>query len=215
MHKTASLLVAFILCVSAVWASEVLRQNLLPAPRKAGGKPLMTALNERQSRREIDPAKPIPGQILSDLLWSAFGVNRSESGKRTAPSARNRKEIDIYLATAEGLFRFDADAHALNEVLKTDVRPKAGRQKFIWTAPAVLIYVADYARMGDMPEVDKNFYAATDTGFISQNVYLFCASENLATVVIGMLDRAELAVAMQLGPDQKVILTQPVGYPAR
>lgn len=185
----------------------------LPAPQVSGGKPLMQALSARQSRRAFS-TKPLPPQMLANLLWAACGVNRPESGKRTAPTAVNWQEIDVYVALADGLFLYEARGNLLKPVLAEDIRSATGRQRFVSEAPAVLIYVADRARMGNASETDKDFYSAVDTGFISQNVYLFCASENLATVVLGMVDRPALAKKMGLRPEQRIILTQPVGFPA-
>jgi SagB-type dehydrogenase family enzyme len=184
----------------------------LPPPKRDGGKPLMEALRDRQTRREFSEKGLTPEQ-LSNLLWAAFGINRPDSGRRTAPSAVNWQEIAIYVARASGVWLYDAKAHALRRVLAEDLRAAAGKQHFVGTAPVVLIYVADRSRMGSAAEADKDFYSATDTGFISENVYLFCASENLATVVVGSLDRAALAERMGLRPEQRVILTQPVGFP--
>lgn len=201
-----------VLLLPAAGAEEALQPIKLQPPERAGGKPLMTALQERSSSREFS-GKILPAQTFSNLLWAAFGVNRPESGKRTAPSARNMREIDIYVALPGGLFLYDAKAHALLPVLKEDIRPLTGRQEFTGQAPVNLIYVADRGRMGSLDDGRKDFYSATDTGFISQNVYLFCASEGLATVVLGMFDGPALQKKMGLREDQKVILTQPVGYP--
>ncbi len=194
--------------------ADPLRPGSLPPPRLEAGRPLMAVLKARQSRRDIRPDRPLATQQVSDLLWAACGVNRPESGKRTAPTASNWQEIELYAASAEGLFHYDAKGHRLEQVLKEDLRPAAAKQKFAQAAPLILIYVADYARMRAASAPVKDFYAAVDTGFVSQNVYLWCASEGLATVVLGMVDKPALAAAMNLGPDQKVVLTQPVGYPA-
>lgn len=196
-------------------AAEGLKPITLPPPQMDKGKPLMQALKDRQSRRNIDPDRKLTPQELANLLWAGCGVNRSESGKRTAPTAVNWQEIEIYAAFSDGLYLYDAKAHRLTPVLIEDVREWAGKQRFVQTAPVVLIYVADRARMGNAPDRDKDFYSATDTGFVSQNVYLYCASEGLATVVIGMVDRLALSAKMKLRPEQKIILTQPVGYPAK
>jgi SagB-type dehydrogenase family enzyme len=172
----------------------------------------MQALKLRQSSRSFSPEKLSP-QMLSNLLWAAFGINRPESGKHTAPSASNRQEIDVYAAMAEGLFLYDAKAHMLRQVLAADLRAATGRQDFVQSAPLNLVYVADLARAGKGES--RLLYTAADTGFISQNVYLFCASEGLATVVRGMVDRPALAKAMQLHADQEVMLAQTVGYPGK
>jgi len=184
----------------------------LPAPQTDGGKPLMQALKARQSSRSYS-SEPLPAQVLSNLLWAACGVNRPESGKRTAPTAVNWQEIDVYVATAEGFYLFDARAHSLTAVLKDDIRALTGTQAFVAEAPVNLVYVADYSRIGRASQADKDFYSATDTGFISQNVYLYCASEGLATVVRGLVNRPVLSERMGLRPDQKIILAQSIGYP--
>jgi SagB-type dehydrogenase family enzyme len=152
--------------------------------------------------------------MLSDLLWATFGINRPESGKRTAPSAVNWQEIDIYVAIETGLYLYDAGENCLQPILAEDIRGATGLQAFVADAPVNLIFVADYSRMGTATQGDKDFYSATDTGFISQNVYLFCASEGLATVVRGLIDRETLAATMGLRSDQKITLAQTVGYPA-
>ena len=185
----------------------------LPGPRTEGGMPLMQALKERHSTREISP-DPLAPQVLSDLLWAATGVNRPESGKRTAPSARDWREIDVYVATAEGVYRYDPSAHALRRVVAGDLRALTGTQDFVARAPVNLVYVASLARMTDAGAEQKRLYAATDTGFIAQNVYLYCASAGLATVVRGSVDRETLAAALGLAGDQRIILAQSVGYPA-
>jgi len=182
----------------------------LPKPRTDGGKPLMQALKERKSTREFAP-RSLTEQQLSDLLWAAFGVNRPD-GHRTAPTTMNLRCIDVYVGTADGLFLFDADAHALKRVLKEDIRAATTGQAELREAPVALIFVADHARMAKVAPAEREFYAAADTGYISQNVYLFCASEGLATVVHAV-NQSALAKAMKLGDDKKVILAQSVGYP--
>jgi SagB-type dehydrogenase family enzyme len=198
--------------VPATFTAEKLGPIQLVKPQTSGGKPLMEALAKRRSTRAFDSRK-LPAQTLSNLLWAADGINRPASGKRTAPSAMNRQEIDIYAATADGLFLYNAKKHQMDPVLAKDIRAQAGEQPFVKTAPIVLIYVSDHARMKGAPQESKDFYSATDTGFISQNVYLFCASEGLATVVLGWVNKPALAKAMKLRGDQKIVLTQPVGHP--
>ncbi len=183
----------------------------LPPPRTEGGMPLMQALKARHSSREFSD-RPLPAQVLSDLLWAAQGVNRPETGKRTAPTARDWREIDVYVASTEGVFVYEPDTHALRRVLDRDLRALTGTQDFPATAPVNLVYVADLARM-DTSDEHRRLYSATDTGFIAQNVYLYCASAGLASVVRGSLDRAALAAALGLGPNQRIVLAQTVGYP--
>ncbi|MGB9835136.1 MAG: SagB/ThcOx family dehydrogenase [Candidatus Saccharicenans sp.] len=186
----------------------------LPAPDTSGGKPLMQCLKLRQSSREFSPEK-LPLQVLSNLLWAAYGINRPDSGKRTAPSAVNWQNIDLYVATADGLFLYEAKEHALLQVLDQDIRALTGTQDFVKTAPVNLVYVGDYARIPRGTDEDKRFYSAAHTGFISQNVYLFCASEGLATVVRASINKEELAKAMKLRPEQHIMLAQTVGYPKK
>jgi nitroreductase len=185
----------------------------LPPPRTEGGKPLMQALKERRSTRAFSPEK-LPPQVLSGLLWAAFGVNRPD-GHRTAPSAMNRQTIDIYLATPDGLYLYEAKSHRLQGILPEDVRAATGTQDFVRAAAVNLVYVADYARMGNSSPDDKLLYSGAETGFIAQNVYLYCASEGLVTVVRASVDRAALARTMHLRPDQHIVLAQSVGYPAK
>lgn len=184
----------------------------LPAPQLDGGKSLMHSLKERKSERSF-AAKKLPVNVLSNMLWAACGINRPAADKRTAPSAMNRQQIDIYVATSDGLFLYEAKGHSLKPIISQDIRALTGKQSFVAQAPVTLIYVADLKKMGNIGEEEKNFYAATDTGFISENVYLFCASEGLGTVVRGSIDKEVLAKAMKLGDHQKIVLAQSVGYP--
>ncbi len=202
-----------ILALHAAAVAGELKPIELPNPQTEGGKPLMQVLKMRHSERDFSE-KEIPLQVLSNMLWAAFGVNRPESGKRTAPSARNWQEIDIYVTTAKGTFRYNAAANTLEPVLEHDIRGKTGSQPFVAGAPLNLVFVADYSKMGDAPEDAKLMYSAADAGFISQNVYLFCASEGLATVVRGLVERDTLGDILMLGPDEKVVFAQTVGYPA-
>jgi SagB-type dehydrogenase family enzyme len=185
----------------------------LPLAQRVGGKPLLEALAQRRSAREFSP-RELPPAVLSNLLWAAFGVNRPETGGRTAPSAHDWEEIDVYVATARGLYVYDATAHALRKRLEQDIRARTGLQDFVAEAPVNLVYVADLSRMAQASAEEKAQYAGPDAGFIAQNVYLFCASEGLATVVRGMVDRPALARVMGLAPQQRIILAQSVGYPA-
>ena len=185
----------------------------LPAPQTDGGKPLMQVLKERHSSRDF-AAAPLAPQILSNLLWAADGVNRPD-GKRTAPSASNRQEIEIYVATADGLYLYEPKPHRLQALGSEDLRAATGTQAFVKDAPVNVIYVADFAKMTAGSADDQLLYAAADAGFISQNVYLFCASQGLATVVRGSVNRSDLSQALHLGPEQRIILVQTVGYPKR
>ena len=174
----------------------------------------MQVLKDRKTSREFGPEK-IPAQVLSNLLWAAFGINRPDSGRRTAPSAMNRQEIDLYVATADGLFLYEAKENRLKTILTKDIRALTGRQPYAKESPVSLVYVADFSKMGRGTNEEKEFYAAADTGFIAQNVYLFCASEGLATGVRALIDRPALSREMNLRPDQRITLAQSVGYPKK
>jgi SagB-type dehydrogenase family enzyme len=182
----------------------------LPDPDLSGGKPLMQALRERKTSREFD-TQPLPVQVLADLLWSAFGINRPATKGRTAPSAMNAQEIDVYVALASGLYRYEAVKNSLEFVSPEDIRAVTGTQAFVKDAPVDLVYVADFARAKKFGE-RKEFLAAADAGFISQNVYLYCASSGLATGVRASFDERTLAAALHLESGQKIILAQAVGY---
>jgi SagB-type dehydrogenase family enzyme len=210
-----SFLIFFVLSMqSSLLAAQEPKEIKLLTPQTEGGRPLMQVLKERQSSREFS-AEKLPLQMLSNLLWAADGVNRPDSGKRTAPSAMNWQNIDIYVATADGLYLYNALEHKLTVILSEDVRAATGKQDFVKDVPLNLIYVADFSKINRGTDEDKNFYSAAHTGFISQNVYLYCASEGLATVVRGLIDREALAKVIKLRPDQKVIFAQSVGYPKK
>jgi SagB-type dehydrogenase family enzyme len=185
----------------------------LPPPQVAGGMPLMAAFAARRSQREFAPT-PLPPQVLSELLWSAFGINRAASRGRTAPSAIGAQEIDVYAALAGGLYIYDPDAHRLARVAQVDARRVTGFQDFVDEAPLDLVYVADQAHLKNIPGEHRAAYSAACAGAIAQNVYLYCASAGLATVVRGWLDRRALAAALGLGRDEHVVLAQTVGFPA-
>ena len=187
-----------------------LKPVALAAPETDGGKPLMQVLKERKSVREFGPGA-LPMQVLSNLLWAAAGVNRAD-GRRTAPTASNRQEIDVYVAAADGLYLYDAKGHRLEPVLAEDIRAATGTQAYVRDAAVNLIYVADFAKMGQSSPENKVLYSAADTGFISQNVYLFCASQGLATVVRASVDRDALAKTMKLRPEQRITLAHSVGF---
>ena len=181
---------------------------ILPKPQTTGGKPLMEALNARATNRNI-AEKPLSLEHLSNLLWAATGINRPD-GRMTAPTASNNQEIDVYVFLPQGVYLYDVVEHSLIFKLPGDHRTVAASQG----APSgvLLVYVADFGRMGRYADADKEFYSATDTGFVSQNVYLYCASEGLATVVLGRMNRPAVMELLNI-TNGKVILGQPVGYP--
>jgi len=210
MRKSSILILLVLLCGAALAAAEP-SPIALPAAQTDGGRPLMQVLRERASQRAFAP-DPLPPQVLSNLLWAAWGVSRPESGKRTAPSAMNRQELDVYIVLADGAYLFEAAGPRLKPVAAGDLRALTGMQPFVATAPVNLVYVA--GKQGGSAE-DQLIYGGAQAGFISENVYLFCASEGLATVVRGSVNRQPLAQALKLAPGQKIILVQTVGYPAK
>lgn len=190
------------------------KTTALPQPVKTGGMPLMEALDQRCSTREFAPSE-LPEQLLSNLLWAAWGINRGESGKHTAPSSNNKQEIDIYVVKANGVFRFIPKGHLLELISGDDLRSFCGKQDFVASAPLNLIYVADLARTDQKDYSAEPLASFSNAGFIAQNVYLFCASEGLGTVVRGWVDKEILQEKLQLKPGQKIILAQTVGYPKK
>jgi nitroreductase len=199
------------LASAAPCPAQDLHSISLPPPQMTGGKPLMQALKERQTVRDFSPAN-LPLQVLSDMLWAGNGINRPEIAHRTAPSAMNSQEIDIYIATTEGIYVYDAKANRMEPVASGDIRARTSGQDFAKVAPVALILVADLTRLTKTQPEDKERYATFDAGYISQNIYLFCASAGLATVV-HETDRTGLRGALRLKPDQKIIIAQSVGYP--
>lgn len=200
------------ICFLSLSGSVLAETILLPAPVKEGGMPLMQALNERHVGRQFNPEKKMDHQTLSNLLWAAFGENRPD-GRRTAPTARNAQDTMIYLALPEGVYLYNAQKNALEEVSKEDIRAKTGKQsEMLADASVVLIYVSDYDKLDFAEGEKKLFYSALHTGSIYQNVDLFAASEGLNTVMLGMVNYEELPTLLKLPENQKVLIVQPVGY---
>jgi SagB-type dehydrogenase family enzyme len=170
-------------------------------------------LQRRQSGREF-AATPLSEQQLSGLLWAAAGINRPEAGGRTAPSAMNAQEVRLYLALPQGLYLYEPEGHRLLRVLAEDVRRVTGYQDFVDNAAMDLIYVADHARLSLVPASQRVAYAYACAGAMSQNVYLYCASAGLATVVRAWFDHGALSQAMALDSNQQLLLAQTVGLPA-
>jgi nitroreductase len=178
----------------------------LPAPQKTGGMPLMEALAKRATARTFDSRELSPQQ-LSNLCWAGFGVNRPD-GRRTAPSASNRQENEIYVLLKQGAYVYNAGQHRLQSVVAEDLRALIRSP-----APVALVYIADLAKRDSGTPESKKQVACIDSGFISENVYLYCASEGLATGYRGGFDRAALAIKLGLRATQEIIAVQPVGYP--
>ena len=203
MKRTLSIVVA------AFIAGSLFAQSIvLPAPQKTGGMPLMEALAKRATSRSF-ATNDLSSQQISSLLWAAFGINRPD-GRRTAPSAMNFQETDIYVLLKSGAYVYSAASNQLNQVVADDIRALGGTQSFVKDAPVTLVFVADLAKCGNN-EGGRNT-ANVDVGYISQNVYLFCASEGLATGARGSVDRKALGEKLKLRPDQLIVLGQSVGY---
>jgi nitroreductase len=207
MKRTLAPLLTLVLTLSASTALRA-QDLVLPAPQKTGGLPLMEALARRASGRNFDAARELSTQQLANLLWAGFGVNRPD-GRRTAPSASNLQDIDIYVLMKPGAYVYDAAHHTLRLVVAQDLRALGGKPE----APVTLIYVADLSKRASGTVESKQNVANINSGFISENVYLYCASEGLATVYRGGYDRQALTEKLKLRPDQGLVASQPVAYP--
>ena len=186
----------------------------LPPARQVGGLPLMQALAARRSQRAFS-SEPLPDQLLADLLWAAAGVNRPADDGRTAPSAMHAQEIDLFVALPSGLYRYEPASHRLALAMDSDVRRVTGYQDFVDNAALDLVFVADHRRMGRVPAARRESYSSCAAGAMAQNVYLFCASAGLATVLRAWFDRSALSQAMGLTEDEQVLFAQTVGHAER
>lgn len=176
----------------------------LYAPSKTGGKPLMEALNERQSHRNFEKGKLLPAQTLSDLFWVANGFNRED--KRTVPTSQNRQEMDVYVVFSNGIYFYDAKDNVLKLTEKGDFRAALGQPAISDNASLTLVYVAN------MDKASNREAGFIDSGFIAQNVYLYCASAGLGSVVRASFKRPDLHNAMKLTDKQEITIVQAVGY---
>lgn len=200
-------LLSLLACVFSATQAQDLKPIPLNQPDLKRGSSLMQALADRQSTREFN-VKALSGQDLSDLLWAAVGINRQESGKRTAPTAMNRQEIDIYVCLPEGAYFYDAKKHTLQPVIQEDLRPAvAGPQDFASKAPVCLVIVANVE-----PFQGEILMPAVDAGIASQNISLFCAGNGLVTVPRATMDHDKLQTALRLKENQRPLLNHPVGY---
>ena len=193
-------------------AAQQLQPIELPPPRADFGKSLAQALKQRRSMREFED-RPLAPQVLSELLWCAYGVNRPVSADRTAPSWRHARETEVFAVMANGVWRYDPIAHRLMPHLAADVREQTGVQDFVGTAPLDLVYVSNAEHMSGISRDEQHRFAAADIGFIGQNVYLYCASEGLACVFRASLDGDKLARTLKLAETQFIGFSQTVGYP--
>jgi len=187
---------------------------VLCPPDFFSGKLFMQALKDRKSSHSLNSCD-ISEIQLSSLLWAANGVNRNiansnGSGMRTAPSVKNFQEIEVYVFILSGIYQYDASSHQLKLLREGDYRKDCGMQPFFAEVPLALCLVANFSRMGKFDEKKRNFYSATDAGYVSQNIYLFCASEGLATTACGLIDRKHLHQLLFLN-NAKAMLSHPVG----
>jgi SagB-type dehydrogenase family enzyme len=183
----------------------------LPQPKKVGGMPLMEVLAKRSTSRSFQ-SKELTSQQLSDLLWAAFGINRTD-GKRTAPSSMNWQETDIYVLLETGVYVYDAAENQLIQKSLDDIRNMVGKQDFVKEAPVQIVLVADLSKMGEGSNEEKLNTANIDAGYISQNIYLFCTSEGLATGARAFIDKEALSPKLKLRTDQQIIIAHSVGFP--
>ncbi len=191
----------FLLALSLLMLVTVSAQDInLPKPEKKGGMPLMEALDKRSSYRDFS-TEEIDNQTLSNLLWAAWGYNRED--KRTAPSAKNNQDVDLYVVKKSGAYLYDARNNKLVQVNTEDVRKSMGKQYYVWAAPVNIAFVVDKTKADPASSITS--------GFISQNIYLFCASEGLGTVVRGFFDPVEVSKALKLKDTQVPVLTQTIG----
>lgn len=210
MHKRIIAITA-LLCAALSYGQE-LKPVELKKPDMTRKATLMNALSKRMSVRAYSP-KMISVQELSDLLWAANGINRPD-GKRTAPSARNAQDIDVYVLTAEGAYIYNAQKNLLEPVASGDLRSNIwAQQEFIAAAPVNIMLVSDLSRFSGGDDTQKAGFAAMDAGIVSQNISLFCAAAGLATVPRALIDTQKMAEVLKLKESQRVIMNHPVGYP--
>lgn len=212
MKRFSSIVTTFLLFVSIMNAQN-LKEIRLNAPDMTRGANMMKAFANRHSDREF-AHKELSIQDISDLLWAANGINRPSEGMRTAPSALNKQDIDIYLFTKEGAYLYDAQLHILKPIAEGDQRSLvAGGQDFVKTAPVCLVYVSDLSRFGLGASEQVKLMGAMDAGIVSQNVNLFCAGVGLSTVPRATMDSEGLKRVLKLSDSQVPMMNNPIGYP--
>ncbi len=205
--KKISLILIALFVIFQVSAQENIK---LPAPDKTGGMPLMEALSKRSTTRSFS-TKEISQQQLSNVIWAAFGINRPD-GKRTAPSTRNFQGTDIYVFLKSGAYKYEPKEHQLIQVSKKDIRAVGSSQAFVKDAPVQLILISDLTKCGNGSYEEKINVSNIDAGYISQNIYLYCASEGLATGARGSIDRKIITTELGLKETQSIMIAHCVGY---
>jgi SagB-type dehydrogenase family enzyme len=207
-------IVSFVVLLSwTICSAQVIDTIPLPPAQKTGGMPVMEAFQLRKTQRSFS-SRELTSQQLSNLLWAAYGINRPE-GLRTVPAAKEWYEYDIYVIKADGWYLYEPKKHVLIKMGNEDLRAYGGTQEFVKAAPVILVYIADFDRMTNTTDELRKFFSAVDVGYISQNVYLWCASEGLATIILGQVDKVKVREVLSLKTNQQVILSQPVAYPGQ
>ena len=213
MKKVLITLMALFIISMGMYSQE-LKEIKLNAPDKTRGSAVMKALSDRHSDREYD-TKELSLQDLSDLLWAANGINRQD-GKRTAPSAMDRREIDVYMINKDGAYLYDVNEHSLKPISSGDFRKAvAAQQDFAATAPISIVLVANLEKLGDPTKEGTRMTANFDAGIVCQNINIFCSAVGLATVPRGSMNQNELRVALKLSETQIISINNPVGYPKK
>jgi len=209
--KRLLLLSAAIFAAAALQA-QTMKTIKLNQPNKERGSVIMKALSERRSVREYSDKK-LSHQDLSDLMWAANGISSSD-GKRTAPTARNDQDIDVYVIMQEGAYLYVPESNELTPVAEGDFRPQlADRQEFVNNVPVCLLIVSDYSRFKGLPEAMQKQFGALDAGMVSQNISLFCSGSGLVTVPRAYMQKDNIKKSLKLKDSQEPLLNHPVGYP--
>lgn len=190
---------------------NIINNIILPPPVCEGGLPIFDAIYKRRSGRSFSD-RELDLQTLSNLLWATFGYGVGGK-RRTAPSSHNRQETMLYVVIKSGVYIYNPTDNRLEQVLEEDIRALTGAQDFVGEAPLNIVFVADTTKITGKDERGVIETAFVDTGFISQNLYLFCASEGLTTVTRAMIDKKALSEKLSLAPTQIITLAQTVGYP--
>ncbi len=185
---------------------------ILNPPNTDKGKPVMKAFLSRASVSEFDTTA-INIQDLSDLLWAANGINRLETGKRTAPSAMNSQDIDVYVFLTQGVYLYDPQKQYLKKIAKGDNRLLvAGSQEYVAKAPVICLLVSDISKFKHGEDSVKLQWAAMDAGIVSQNIALFCAGTNLVTRPRASMEKDKIRTLLKLKDSQYLMLNNPVAY---
>ena len=212
--KTFLIILLQIVLINALFGQGMKKRAIeLPEPEiEAEGTSLMKALAERASEREYRE-EPIGLQHISNMLWAANGINRPKEEKRTAPSAINAQDIDVYILLKSSVYRYDAHKHMLNRETVGDYRfAVAGRQENVAEAYMIFLLVSDFSRFDRGDQEQKFTWANMDAGFVGQNILLYCASENFATVPRAQMNKEKLRDLLDLEDSQHLMLNFPVSH---